>query len=80
MTIPESEIIRVAVLLVGGALALLIAVVGYLLKRAIDGLDKKLDGLGATQTTQAADHAALRDRVTRLETRLDTRAEFAAHP
>ena len=77
MTIPESEIIRVAVLLVGAALGLLIALVGYLLKRAIDQLDAKLDGLKSSQDTHTSDLSALRDRVTRLETRAEV---AAAHP
>lgn len=67
MTIPESELVRVAVLIVGGCLGGLVALVGWLLKRSIDQLDRKLDDLMRQLDTQRADHLALRDRVTRLE-------------
>lgn len=67
MNIPEGELLRVAVLIVGGCLGGLVALVGWLLKRSIDQLDRKLDELMREIGSLRTDHGALRDRVTRLE-------------
>lgn len=42
MTIPESEILHLVIALVGGGLGLLMLLVGWLLRRAIDGVDTRI--------------------------------------
>lgn len=71
MTIPESEILKLLVMLATGGLGVLVALVGWLLNRSIAQLDAKIDGLKASQDTHTSDLSALRDRVTRLETRAE---------
>lgn len=59
----EIETLKLLIATVGAVLTVTVAVVGYLVKRAITQLDDKLDGLIATQ----ADHSA---RLVKLETYL----------
>ena len=63
MVISDEALLKLAVAVAGGAISTAIATVGHLLKRAIDGLDHKLDQLVATGN----DHEG---RIVRIETHL----------
>jgi len=63
MTVDQAELLKWLMAAVGFVIVTLLALVGYLLKRAIDQLDRKIDAF----TEAHADHEA---RLVRVETQL----------
>ena len=73
MTIDQAELLKWLVAIVGFIIAILLGLIGYLLKRAIQQLDEKLDLL-------IDGHADHEGRLVRVETHLGINVPQPARP
>ena len=77
---PDGIDTKLLLLLVGSALSVIVLAVGWLLGRAISGVDDKIGSLDAKVEKLHEGHGELRDRVTVLEVGAGLRGSLPTKP